>query len=875
MNSPSYNTPILSNNDNNNLPSRLHDSESSTIRTLRNRIDEKRAEEELDQENDQQGNLTSPITNQPKSTIKPVNESADRIDILYQAALMSLTSPTSTMTTPIDATENILNTITMNSTSAATPSNNKSNPKRTMILSGRPAPALPPRPVFPAELENYQLQSGSFESNEHMQSYLARVREDFEEQTRQFEILKELLLEDTEHMTAVVAELDAMDEDPFTLDSFENLMRIHASKGKDFIIARVTTQDSHENKHYHSYYSAHQINKVLFRTQPEEGLLHRMKARNPLNNMLIVGDVHYYSISAADVNAITPLPTVHSPSASISSHSSRMSRCSKLAAQAIASQSTSARSSPILGSDMSLFSRSSDFESPVSSISSVMALSTHKADQECPLQGSTGGNITSLMLVEHSVVPPLRPRRHQSHGASGSSTNSTPTSIQGAFQPGRPSRLRQAIDTDDRVINTKNTATMPIHLTNTVTNRGPSFTDEASDGSLSPMTPPLTQQHPRNPQNSPISTGGQSPLFQSLMGGRIRSRSSTASSVCSDRSSTSTTSSRSYQSHASKCTTVTADKSDCYSPTSEKEGKIVANITQEKEATVGKSNKSGSDDVVYKFRYLASDDDFLLRSTVRQKFKINALESWDAILFTISNNALREYSNQGGEQVLEPLGGHHHPLPHPPESPSSTTEVLSYQQQQPPLSLPIPTATASAVAAQYSASQPQVQSQEITPAPSTIQPQNISLPDLSSTEYYHRSGALSSNHIVSTPSFFDSEDSARTSSTLSQQRAGYIYSAGTNSPSSEFDTHNQEINSEQVPSRLARSMSQSHNNRQMKLFRSLPTLPLGTNESSDNYAEGSGSGETPSSSSGSLHSNNGGHKKLRRVLSKIFSRKYS
>ncbi|KAI8351885.1 hypothetical protein B0O80DRAFT_368381, partial [Mortierella sp. GBAus27b] len=100
-----------------------------------------------------------------------------------------------------------------------------------------------------------------------------------------------------------VDELDALDEDPFTLDSFENLMRLHASKGKDFIVARVTTQDPNdEAKLYHSYYGAHQINKVLFRTQPEEGLLHRMKARNPLNNMLVVGDVHYYTISAKDVN---------------------------------------------------------------------------------------------------------------------------------------------------------------------------------------------------------------------------------------------------------------------------------------------------------------------------------------------------------------------------------------------------------------------------------------------------------------------------------------------------------------------------------------------------------------------------------------------
>ncbi|KAG0212945.1 hypothetical protein BGX33_003267 [Mortierella sp. NVP41] len=183
--------------------------------------------------------------------------------------------------------------------------NTKPTPKWAMVLSGRPAPALPPRPVFPSDLEHYQRQSGTVESNEYMQAHLARVRRDFEQQTEHFEVLKEILLEDTHHMTAVIDELDAMDEDPFTLDSFENLMRLHASKSKDFIIARVTTQDPNdESKHYHSYYGAHQINKVLFRTQPDEGLLHRMKARNPLNNMLVVGDVHYYIISAADIKAV-------------------------------------------------------------------------------------------------------------------------------------------------------------------------------------------------------------------------------------------------------------------------------------------------------------------------------------------------------------------------------------------------------------------------------------------------------------------------------------------------------------------------------------------------------------------------------------------
>jgi hypothetical protein len=50
-------------------------------------------------------------------------------------------------------------------------------------------------------------------------------------------------------------------------------------------------------KYYYSYYAAHHINKVLFRTEPSLGLLHRMRAKNPLNNMTIVGDVHYYVVN--------------------------------------------------------------------------------------------------------------------------------------------------------------------------------------------------------------------------------------------------------------------------------------------------------------------------------------------------------------------------------------------------------------------------------------------------------------------------------------------------------------------------------------------------------------------------------------------------
>ncbi|CAG8560392.1 16499_t:CDS:2 [Racocetra fulgida] len=98
---------------------------------------------------------------------------------------------------------------------------------------------------------------------------------------------------------------NATTEDPFTLETFETLIHQHSEKDKDFILARVTTADpSDDSKTYHSYYSAHQINKVLFRTQPDQGLLHRMKAKNPLNNMNIIGDVYYYVVKVESVKPI-------------------------------------------------------------------------------------------------------------------------------------------------------------------------------------------------------------------------------------------------------------------------------------------------------------------------------------------------------------------------------------------------------------------------------------------------------------------------------------------------------------------------------------------------------------------------------------------
>ncbi|KAF9102993.1 hypothetical protein BGX27_010787 [Mortierella sp. AM989] len=556
-------------------------------------------------------------------------------------------APISTSTSTIDpSTGKAADNLSHSTTTSNSVDDRKMRPKRAMILSGIPAPALPPRPVFPSDLENYQAQGHGNglnpQYNALVQAYISRLRQDYEKQLVEYEDLKNSVKEDTFFSKTVVDELDALDEDPFTLDSFENLMRLHASKNKDFILARVTTQDPNdENKLYHSYYGAHQINKVLFRTQPDEGLLHRMKARNPLNNMLVVGDVHYYIISAEELNAIKPLPAPRSSSSSVSSHSSRMSRCSKLAAQAIASQSASARSSPILGCDVSLFSQTSDVESLESIIPASMAMSILKADQEdgCSISENCEEAQPDTPCQDNASS---RARRGSvgSYSSSTSSRVSTPFVPQNGFQPCKPSRLRQA--------------TAPLGQESS-SNQQCSNQPEMDNPQYSPMSPRDHNSH--SSHNHPRHQSVQSPLFQSLMGGRIRSRSSTVSSIRSDRSATSLTFSSTMSTAGdddqSSVTKYRSNASDI-----DGDNTSVSSSIPSSPSPLSSSESSHVESVRYNFQYLASDDDFLLRSSIRQVFKVNALESWDAILFTISNNALREYSNQGGEQGLQQLHQH-------------------------------------------------------------------------------------------------------------------------------------------------------------------------------------------------------------------------
>jgi hypothetical protein len=99
-------------------------------------------------------------------------------------------------------------------------------------------------------------------------------------------------------------EIDGGAEDIFTLESFRNLIMHSYRHGKAFILARVMTIDPGPNyaKCYWSDYAAHHINKILYRTELEKNLLHRMRCRNPLNNMIIVGRVNYYAITPEAVS---------------------------------------------------------------------------------------------------------------------------------------------------------------------------------------------------------------------------------------------------------------------------------------------------------------------------------------------------------------------------------------------------------------------------------------------------------------------------------------------------------------------------------------------------------------------------------------------
>lgn len=91
--------------------------------------------------------------------------------------------------------------------------------------------------------------------------------------------------------------VNAEEGEPFTLESFKKSIIESLRAGKEYILAKVTTSDpNNATSLYSYYYSAYEINKILFKYESDRHLLHRMKVRNPMNNMFIMGQVYYYQI---------------------------------------------------------------------------------------------------------------------------------------------------------------------------------------------------------------------------------------------------------------------------------------------------------------------------------------------------------------------------------------------------------------------------------------------------------------------------------------------------------------------------------------------------------------------------------------------------
>ncbi|KAJ3300040.1 hypothetical protein HK104_005036 [Borealophlyctis nickersoniae] len=108
----------------------------------------------------------------------------------------------------------------------------------------------------------------------------------------------------------VLDSVSAEYEDSFSLETFGDMAMQHYEaepKGtKSFIIARVQTWDHKQpEKAFYSYYSAYQLNKILFQTQVYLGkkLIHRLHVLNPLTNTDIIGNVQYFMVKVKPESA--------------------------------------------------------------------------------------------------------------------------------------------------------------------------------------------------------------------------------------------------------------------------------------------------------------------------------------------------------------------------------------------------------------------------------------------------------------------------------------------------------------------------------------------------------------------------------------------
>ncbi|KAJ3224940.1 hypothetical protein HDU81_008248 [Chytriomyces hyalinus] len=389
----------------------------------------------------------------------------------------------------------------------------------------------------------------------------------------------------------IVDVIDSMDEDPFTLDSYEKMIRMHAAKGKDFLLARVTTVDPQdETRFYYSYYSAHHINKVLFRTQPEEGLLHRMKAKNPLNNMVIIGDVHYYVIKALSV------------SVAIATNKSALPVS---VASSVAQDQHKNIPSPISAEDQILIAIAERLSGKVHRFLKLTGIESSSTSRRLRLMMKPDGLVSSPKAVQRIDGEAGLERQNTAEelGADPGTHNNNDSSTVLAqldkfidFLKGSQDESAHPVDycNDFEVlfsryqsdINGRNSSQRMLRVSSFVNDLGRNKVLSFEEWLQS-----FQVEHIRQPNNDYDVNTQHGPLKQ--------------------------------RKNSSPSTTII--KMD--SPTN-----------------------SAPQKLFYLAEYLASDDDFLMKSSVRAIFRENALESDDAVLFTLLSSSSSEDSPRIGEQ---------------------------------------------------------------------------------------------------------------------------------------------------------------------------------------------------------------------------------
>jgi hypothetical protein len=97
--------------------------------------------------------------------------------------------------------------------------------------------------------------------------------------------------------TKCIDVLSCGQEEPFTLEEISELIKAHAFKGKQLILAQVTTKVSNDEVRYF-YYLASALNKLIFRSfGKEQEYLFRLRMLNPMTNTEMIGDVNYFMVS--------------------------------------------------------------------------------------------------------------------------------------------------------------------------------------------------------------------------------------------------------------------------------------------------------------------------------------------------------------------------------------------------------------------------------------------------------------------------------------------------------------------------------------------------------------------------------------------------